>query len=168
MPDAPDPGAVLSSTTTSAPEPRPRARSSFARWYAVERPWIPAPTTTYGERDGSVMSYRLVIAYRATLSPKMYHAAEPSRIERGEPAGTRAAHERRDGDPGRRGERDAEHAVARGDEDARRPRHRPEKRQAVRRRGTKAGPARGDRAVGSDAPAQAPRGLLRERPAPGR
>src|SRR5260370_5114448 len=108
MPDAPDPGAVLSSTTTSAPEPRPRARSALARWYAVERPWIPAPRTRYGERDGSDMVYRLVIAYRATLSPKPYHTTEPSGIERGEPGGTLTPGKRGDGNPGRRGERHAE------------------------------------------------------------
>src|SRR5437773_11893893 len=56
MPDAPAPGSLFSSTTTSAPEPVPRVRSSFARWYAVERPWIPAPTTTYREAVGTVMS----------------------------------------------------------------------------------------------------------------
>src|SRR5918995_6469070 len=50
MPDAPEPGFDLSSTTTSAPEPAPRSRSSLARWYAVESPWIPAPTTTYWAR----------------------------------------------------------------------------------------------------------------------
>src|SRR5260221_529623 len=55
MPEAPAPGALLSSTTMSRPEPRLRVRSSLARWYAVERPWMPAPTTTYGERAGSVM-----------------------------------------------------------------------------------------------------------------
>ena len=58
MPEAPAPGCDLSSTTTSAPEPRPRAASSFARWYAVERPWMPAPTTTKRAEAG-IMVYCL-------------------------------------------------------------------------------------------------------------
>src|SRR5512134_3174935 len=37
---------VLSSTRTSAPDPRPLASSSFARCQDVERPWTPAPITT--------------------------------------------------------------------------------------------------------------------------
>src|SRR5262245_65611992 len=53
MPDAPAPGLVLSRTTTSAPDPTPRERSSLARWYAVDSPWMPAPTTTYCERAGT-------------------------------------------------------------------------------------------------------------------
>src|SRR5438034_2845939 len=53
MPDAPAPGCDLSRTTMSSPEPTPRVRSSFARWYAVERPWMPAPTTTYEAFLGS-------------------------------------------------------------------------------------------------------------------
>ena len=40
------PGRLFSSTTTSAPEPAPRAFSSRARCIAVERPWMPAPMTT--------------------------------------------------------------------------------------------------------------------------
>src|SRR5436309_2069590 len=48
MPEAPAPGSDFSRTTMSSPEPRPRARNSFARWYAVESPWMPAPITTWG------------------------------------------------------------------------------------------------------------------------
>ena len=40
----------------SAPEPVPRAASSLPRWYAVERPCRPAPTTRYFARAGSTMS----------------------------------------------------------------------------------------------------------------
>src|SRR5688572_18422746 len=74
MPDAPEPGFDLSSTTTSAPEPAPRVRSSLARWYAVESPWIPAPTTTYWARSGMFIALS-AIALRAVLHP----SAEPGR-----------------------------------------------------------------------------------------
>src|SRR6476659_1637427 len=53
MPDAPAPGCDFSNTTTSDPDPAPRSRSSDARWYAVERPCIPAPTTTYAACRGT-------------------------------------------------------------------------------------------------------------------
>src|SRR2546430_583961 len=49
----------------SAPEPRPRDRSSLARWYAVESPWIPAPTTTKRDCEGVL----IVIASRAIALP---------------------------------------------------------------------------------------------------
>ena len=57
MPEAPAPTRFLSSTTTSEPE-RPWPSSSSARWYAVERPWMPAPMTTYVADSG-----RLVTGY---------------------------------------------------------------------------------------------------------
>src|SRR3954471_22067506 len=56
MPDAPAPGCDFSRITMSAPEPWPRAASSLPRWYAVERPCRPAPTTRYFVRAGSTMN----------------------------------------------------------------------------------------------------------------
>src|SRR3712207_2895167 len=53
MPEAPAPGCALSRTRTSAPEPAPRVRSSCPRCHAVESPWIPAPTMTYGALRGT-------------------------------------------------------------------------------------------------------------------
>src|SRR5262245_23301498 len=52
MPEAPAPGPVLSSTRTSRPDPRLRRASSIARCQPVERPWMPAPTTTYWTLSG--------------------------------------------------------------------------------------------------------------------
>src|SRR4249920_2702733 len=45
MPEAPAPTPVLSRMRTSGASPR--ARCSFARCQAVERPWTPAPITRY-------------------------------------------------------------------------------------------------------------------------
>src|SRR4051812_45276977 len=56
MPDAPAPGCDFSRITMSAPEPWPCAASSLPRWYAVERPCRPAPTTRYFVRAGSTMN----------------------------------------------------------------------------------------------------------------
>src|SRR5712691_9723599 len=52
MPEGPAPTPVLSKTTTSLPDPSPRASSSFARCHAVESPWTPAPITTNRELLG--------------------------------------------------------------------------------------------------------------------
>ncbi len=52
-PVAPAPGPALSMRTTSEPLPFPVRSSSMARWYAVDRPWMPAPTTTKRAEDGS-------------------------------------------------------------------------------------------------------------------
>src|ERR687887_2441788 len=73
MPDAPAPGSDFSRTTMSRPDPSPRVRSSFARWYAVERPWMPAPTTT---NCVALRAMPLVIVHTQASMPR---AGKPAR-----------------------------------------------------------------------------------------
>ena len=55
MPDAPAAMLSLSTTTMSPPSPSPRDFRSRARFQAVASPCIPAPITTYGTDERSVI-----------------------------------------------------------------------------------------------------------------
>src|SRR5256885_15995373 len=133
---------------------------------------MPAPTTAYWERAGTVMaaafSSPIGRAIQIYVGRGPRSTPKARRVERGEPRGTLAAGERGDCDAGGRGERDTQHPVPRRDDHAGRSRNRTEQGEAVRGRRPEARPPIRDVAARCDPRAQVLLRLLDELTGPPR